>query len=253
MMPEHDSLLKDAIVRNTSIAISLPDGGLQHSCRSRFLSLTAEGIVIESLYGHDAVVDVLIQSGQAVKVSFRTDVRNVEFATPVLKRLKAHPLNDTTVVEAILIPFPEVIKAVQRRSDYRVSVPKEDTLKFSFWRVNEQDDFSKLPPESVRIVVDVRDCSSGGIGGIWNRQPNDPATLAGDQRFRVDIESPVGKQTFDARLRFLEDLADPLFKRVGLQFALQSTNLADRQKTMFLNKLMGELQRMELRRKKIAR
>ena len=156
-------------------------------------------------------------------------------------------------IEALHLARPESVKAVQRRNDYRVSVPSESGITFRFYRVSERDDLSGPPSATSAMVVDVRDFSAGGLGGTWRRRADEPPRLVADQRLRVDIDSPQGKLTLDARVRFLQMLPDPDLQRVGVQFALNPNNLQDRQRMTILNKVMGELQRMELRRKKLAR
>ena len=89
-------------------------------------------------------------------------------------------------------------------------------------------------------------------GGTWKRRKDEPR-LVPDQRLRVEIDSVVGKLILDGRIRFFEQLHEPEFVRVGVQFTLNANSIPDRQNMLQINKLMGELQRMELRRKRLAR
>jgi hypothetical protein len=102
------------------------------------------------------------------------------------------------------------------------------------------------------MAIDIRDFSAGGCGGTWKRRKDEPK-LVPDQRLRVEIDSVIGKLILDARVRFAAELNEPELVRLGIQFSLNANSIPDRQKMLQINKLMGELQRMELRRKRLAR
>jgi len=252
-MADNFELLQQAIDRNTPITFTLPSAGMQRAHRSRLLSVSDEGILFESIAGEADAIDVLIKTEQPVTISFRSDTQKVEFTSRVLKRLRGHRLNASTLVEAVLIDKPTSIKAVQRRNDYRVSVPSDSGISFRFWRITEQADLAEPPMSTALMVIDIRDFSVGGCGGTWKRRKEDPPIIVADQRLRVELDGPTGKAILDARLRFLEKINEPDFRRVGVQFVINATSIQDRQKTIILNKLLSELQRQELRRKKFAR
>ncbi len=252
-MIENFNLLELAVERNTAITLTVPQGGLTKNYRSRLLELSSEGVLIELVAELSDKINDLIKSQETVKISFRSDVRKVEFESPIVHTVRGHKLNSSTKIDTLLIKLPQEITAVQRRSDYRTTVPSDGEIKISFWRIGEKDDLSIAPPESSRVMIDVRDCSAGGIGGTWKRKTTDPNTLINNQRLRIDIDSPVGKCTLEGRLRFLENLKDQFFKRVGVQFVINQSSVPDRQKVVYLGKLLTELQRMELKRKRIAR
>jgi c-di-GMP-binding flagellar brake protein YcgR len=251
-MSDNFDLLQQAIERNTPIMLAMPSAAVVKPYRSRLLQITDEGIYLESITGQGDAIDALIAAKRPVSVAFRADVRRVEFTGPILKRLRGYRLNATTLIEALVIQRPEEVKAVQRRADYRVSVPTDSEISFQFHRVTEQADLIERPPATAAMVIDVRDFSAGGCGGTWKRKKDEPK-LVPDQRLRVEIDSVIGKVVLDARVRFFEQLHEPEFVRVGIQFSLNANSIPDRQKMLQINKLMGELQRMELRRKRLAR
>lgn len=251
-MSDQFELLHQAIERNTSIVLALPSSAVIKPYRSRLLQITEEGIYLESIAGQEATLDELIRSARAVTVSFRADVRRVEFSTPILKRLRGFKLNANTVIEALLLKRPAEVKAVQRRADYRVSVPNDCDIHFRFHRITEQAEVTDPPPSTAEMMIDVRDFSAGGCGGTWKRKKDDPK-LVPDQRLRVQIDSPITSLILDARVRFAQPLHEPELVRVGIQFTLNINSIPDRQKMMHLNKILGELQRLELRRKRLAR
>ncbi len=252
-MSDNFGLLQQAIERNTPIVVSMPSSGMMRPNRSRLLQITDQGVLLESIPNQGDLLDELIASEETITVTFRSDAQKVEFQSTILKRFRGHRLNANTLVEAILISTPQAIKAVQRRSNYRVTVPGDVGINFQFWRIAEKVDFLDEPPAASGLRIDVRDFSEGGCGGTWKRRNDDPPTLAPQQRLRTEIDGPTGKILLDARLRFTEKLTGLDYQRIGIQFLLEPANIQDRQKMMQINKLLGELQRMELRRKKFAR
>lgn len=252
-MSDNFDLLQEAIARNTPVVLALPSAGITKSFRSRLLQITDEGILAESIVNQADAIDDLIRQKQSIHVAFRADTRRVEFEAKMLKRLRGHRLNAGTLVEAIVLEKPTRIKAVQRRSDYRVTVPGDCDIRFTVWRITEQADVMEVPPLTSTILIDIRDISAGGCGGTWRKRKDDPPNLADNQRLRVAVDSAHGQIILDARLKFLENLHEPDRKRVGIEFAINPTSIMDRQKTVAINKLLSELQRLELRRKKSAR
>lgn len=251
-MSDNFGLVQDAIERNTPIMLALPSAMVVKPYRSRLLQVTNEGIYLESITGQGDAIDALIASKQPVLVAFRADVRRVEFSGPIIKRLRGYRLNATTLIEALVIQRPDAVKAVQRRADYRVGVPADSEISFQFHRITEQADVAETPMATAAMCVDVRDFSAGGCGGTWKRKRDEPKAVP-DQRLRVEINSVVGKIILDGRMRFAQPLHEPELVRVGIQFTLNTNSIPDRQKMLQINKLMGELQRMELRRKRLAR
>lgn len=251
-MSDNFDLLQQAIERNTPIVLALPSAMVLKPYRSRLLQVTDEGIYLESVTGQGESIDALIEAKRPVTVAFRADVRRVEFSGPILKRLRGYRLNATTLIEALIIERPKEVKAVQRRADYRVSVPADSEISFQFHRVTEQADIVERPMSTALMSIDVRDFSAGGCGGTWKRRKDEPK-LVPDQRLRLEIDGAVGKLILDARIRFAQELHEPEFVRLGIQFTLNASSIPDRQKMLQINKLMGELQRMELRRKRLAR
>ncbi len=251
-MSDNFDLLQQAIERNTPIVLALPSAAVIKPYRSRLLQIAEDGIYLEAIEGQSATIDALIESKQPVTVAFRADVRRVEFTGSILKRLRGYRLNATTLIEALIIERPKQVKAVQRRADYRVGVPADGEVSFQFHRIGEQADVIERPMATAAMEIDVRDFSAGGCGGTWKRKKDEPK-LVPDQRLRLEIDSAVGKLILDARIRFAQELHEPEFVRLGIQFSLNPNSIPDRQKMLQINKLMGELQRLELRRKRFAR
>jgi c-di-GMP-binding flagellar brake protein YcgR len=254
-MADQFELLREAIDRNTAITLSLPSAGMMRPHKSRLLELRDDAIWLESIAGQADALDAIIAAGDAVRVSFRSDRDNVEFSSTLLERIRGYKLNASTEIEALRVTQPATVKVVQRRSDYRVTIAPDADVSFKCWRIGEQYDFVHplMPPAATAMALAARDLSAGGLGGLWKRRKDEPTSLVPNQRLRIDISSSAGAIILDSRVRFTAAVPDPDCSRIGIQFALSATSLPDRQKLTLLNKLIGELQRAELRRVKLAR
>lgn len=254
-MADHFEMLREAIERNTPITLSLPSAGMMRTHKSRLLEMTDDAILLESVAGQADAIDALIAEGSSVKVSFRAETQNVEFSAALFERRRGHKLNAAVEIEALRIARPTSVKVVQRRATYRAAVTPDTDVSVKCWRIGEQYDMatSEKPPAAAMMNIAVRDLSAGGLGGLWKRRMGEPASLVANQRLRIDIQSPAGEVSLDARVRFLQAVPDPDCSRIGIQFILASNSMADRQKTATLQKLISELQRAELKRMKLAR
>lgn len=252
-MTEAMDFLREAIDRNSPAALALVLGDTTRLTRSRLLEAADNGIWVGLPTGQAEVVDTMLRAGQPVRVTFKRQQSHVEFHAPILERARAHRLNATTLVEAVRLAWPTRIDVVQRRAAYRAAVATEDDVTFRFWRIAADADLATVPPAAAELNVDVRDFSVSGVGGIWKRRRGEDPVLPCDQRLRVDVITPATTVTLEAYARFLAGLPEPEYRRLGVQFMLGPTNLADRAKVGLLNRITGELQRSELKRLRVAR
>jgi c-di-GMP-binding flagellar brake protein YcgR len=252
-MTNPQELLTHAVARNAPITLCFPSVGSNHPHRSRLLGIAETGLFVESLAPHAQIIEQVIRERHPAHVSFRHETQNVEFATPVTEQLRDFKLNADLQIQALQLTMPTQLKLVQRRNDYRVCVATDSDVAFRFHRLSETADLLAQPAGTTEMLIDVRDFSAGGLGGIWKRRKGDSPSLANQQRIRVDISQGDAVLTLDARLRFLQQIPNTDNSRIGLQFILSPTQPGDRQKATGLNKMLSELQRLELRRKKLSR
>src|SRR3982750_792048 len=145
-------ILTDAIARNSAIVLSLPSAGMLRHHKSRFLAEDSDGVWIET--AEDLMlIDNLIAGQTPVGISFRAGPQKVSFAVPMLQRISDFKMNATTRLEGIRLRFPADVKAVQRRSNYRVRVPSDCELFLKVWRVPEHFILSDKPMASQELVV----------------------------------------------------------------------------------------------------
>ena len=130
-------LLIDAIARNAAIVLSLPSAGLARHYKSRFLGESAEGIWVESVEQEISLIRELIGSRQPGGVAFRSGPQKVVFAAELSRHSPDYTLSEGIKVAALLILRPTEIKAVQRRSTYRVGIHETSGLSVRVWRLPE--------------------------------------------------------------------------------------------------------------------
>src|SRR4051812_4260173 len=138
-------VLDNAVARNIGIVLSLPSAGVLRHHKSRFLTSDAEGVWIQSAPRDQVLIDELITRQQPAAISFKAGTTRASFASRILRRDPNYRINADSVVEALLVERPEQVKAVQRRSDYRVRVPEDATVTAKVWRIAEKADLDRLP------------------------------------------------------------------------------------------------------------
>lgn len=245
--------LQAAIDRNANAVLTLVSQGLTRLHRSRFLAKDDAGLWIGMPAGQEAVLDDMANRGTEARVNFRQDLHTLEFHAVVLERRQHFELNATTHCEAVHLAWPTEVQIVQRRSTYRATLAEPADVRVKVWRIEKEASLTDTPSPGSELNIDVRDFSESGIGGVWKRRAGESPLLPSDQRLRVDIITPAGTTHIDAFVRFLAGLPDPDYRRIGIQFMLNANNLPDRTKMSALGRIMGQLQRAELKRLKTAR
>jgi c-di-GMP-binding flagellar brake protein YcgR len=247
------NILSDAIARNSAIVLSLPSAGMLRHHKTRFLSEEETGFWIESVPDDRILVDALINEQKPVGISFRSGPQKVSFAVPMIQRSPEFKVNADTTVEAIKLNFPADVKATQRRSNYRVRVPEGTEMTVRLWRVAEHFFLTDKPMASQELITKMRDISIGGMGVMLEaRNGEGPRVLAGE-RLRILLKyKEMEELIIEGRIRYLPpDGATPPI-RAGIQFKKLENNLEGRQALAILTRIVGELQRDEVRRTRLG-
>ncbi|MDB5325423.1 MAG: hypothetical protein JWM57_992 [Phycisphaerales bacterium] len=252
-MSDAVTYLLQAIERYAKAVLTVVSNSAPRLTRSRLLAVDGKSLWIGLPTDQADTIDGMIHRQAEARVNFRLQQTNVEFHARVLERRQAYQLNTTTTCEAVRLAWPTNIAIVQRRNSYRVGVASPVEVRLKFWRIDKEANLTAIPPAGSDINIDVRDFSESGVGGVWKRRAGEDPILQSDQRLRVDVITPTGTITVDAFVRFLAGLPEPEFRRIGVQFMFNRTNLADRTKMSTLGRLVGDLQRAELKRLRIAR
>ena len=261
-MDEQLRPIHDAISRSAGAVVSLPTGsGLRHF-KSRFLRADDAGFWVESPRADAQLVDHVIALGQLAGVSFMAGQAKVVFAAAVLERQSDFRMDEQGEIEAILLRWPEGVRAVQRRSNHRAKVPANSIVSVRAWRMSKYAALRDRPSPSAELEVRARDLSVGGIGllvlppaakpplpGQTIPQPEGPRTagLAIDQRLRVEIHYDELEILAEGRVCHVRESPD-LVQRIGVQFKYRQEAIDGKQVLWKLTRIVGHLHREEVRR-----
>jgi c-di-GMP-binding flagellar brake protein YcgR len=253
-------MLREAIARNAGMVLSLPssEGQLRHH-KSRFLADAGDGFWVQSDPEARSLVEELISTQRPAGVSFRSGVNKVIFATQIQHCMPDYELSapvdegNGTRIEALLLRFPDDVHAVQRRKSFRVPVtPGSTDLQVKVWTMTEQANLRDKPPVSREILCEVRDLSVGGIGltirATSGRLPN----VATGDRIRIQLTLRGTVAVLEGRLRYPPRVTKDSSVRAGVQFKALGDSREDHHAGTQLNKIVNELQRELIRRKKLG-
>jgi c-di-GMP-binding flagellar brake protein YcgR len=244
--------LREAIARNSGAVLSLPSAGYLRHHKTRFLADAGDGFWIESVPEENRLVDELIAARTSVGLTFKTKTEKIVFAAPILVRQDGFPVNRTTTAEALLLCFPEQIKAVQRRSSYRLRMGPNPDLLVRMWRITEKAYLKDKPSNVLEIPLALKDISAGGMGVLCPPQDcGDPQRLVSNQRLRVQLNYEENEVLLEGRSRHIVLNADQSM-RVGVQFRSLEEDIEGRQALSKLNTILAQLSREQARRVKLG-
>ncbi|HEV7298953.1 MAG TPA: hypothetical protein VGN72_06265 [Tepidisphaeraceae bacterium] len=244
---EHDLLLQ-AVARNASVVLSLPSSGMLRHHKSRFLGGDDGCLLVESVPSERMLIEEMITTGKAAGVSFKVGVTKVVFATPVVQRIDEFRINGDTVVQCLRMPWPTKIQAIQRRSNYRVRVGPDAELTARVWRIGPRAILKDRPSSTAEIPAKLIDLSTGGMGVTLTGTPEEPLKIDPADRLRIEIAFAEKEVVLEAALRHPPTVPKGCTSlRAGLQFVDLEADMVGRQALASLTKLIGELQRAEVR------
>jgi c-di-GMP-binding flagellar brake protein YcgR len=244
--------LRDAIARNAGAVLSLPSAGMLRHHKTRFLAPEEIGFWIEAPAGEKGLIDQLISTEHPVGMSLKSGSVKVVFTTMMRSFQEGMQINRDTAVDALLLAWPDDLKAIQRRSDYRVQVPIDGDVAVKVWRIPEHHFLADKPQASTQLGATLRDLSVGGMGIVVEMKADEPK-LTPDQRLRVTIHYADGGQLLlEGRVKHIKSLPSGKF-RVGCQFKKMQGDLEGRQAVATITHVVGTLQREEIRRRRLGR
>lgn len=246
------SVLEAAVARNSGIVLSLPSAGMLRHLKSRFLGDAPEGIWLESAPAEAALVDSLIENARPVGISFKNGDNKAVFSSLPLRRDTAYRINADTTVEAVLIRNPEDVKVVQRRNTYRVRVPEEYDLSARIWRIGKEVDLRDRPLAATEVQTQLIDISIGGMGVTLRGNDGQPPVISTEDRLRIELTVQGEPIVIEGRLRYHSKPLKGDTCRAGVQFQALQDDIEGRRITALLTRMLGELQRLELRRHRLG-
>jgi c-di-GMP-binding flagellar brake protein YcgR len=251
-MPQSTSdILTQAVGRNSAAVLSLPSAGMVRHYKSRFLDETTEGVWLESIRAEQLLIEGLIAGGQPCGISFKSSDQKISFTAKVLKLDPEYRINETTILPAVMIDRPAEVKTVQRRNNYRVRVPAEFELTVRIWRIPERFRLKDKPPRAAELALILRDISIGGLGVTLLPQDGQPPKILDDERLRVAIKTGDDELIVEGRVCSLRAGEGPGVP-AGIQFLKLQDGLEGRQILDKLTKIIGAMQREEVRRRRLG-
>ncbi len=252
-MPDKNAeILQNAVSRNTAIVLSLPSAGMSRNHKSRLLCELEGGVLIAAPHGDDALIADLIKKHTPCAVSFNSGTFKIIFAAPIRRLVESWQLNETTKVSTLLLEFPADIKATQRRSNYRVDVPPDSDLSIRVWRISTSESLKETPVAAKEITAQIRDISQAGVGVKLIGKDGALPKITSEDRLRVAML--YNGKTMIIEGKITRPIASSTGNSIitGIQFKKLEADLEGRQLLSQLMRIVGELQREELRRVRLG-
>ena len=251
MANEKYEILRQAIERNAGSVLSLPSAGMIRHHKTRFLSGTEHGFWMQSIVGESPFLDDLIHREAPVGVTFRVGDGTLGFATPIQRRQADFQVNETTVMEALFLPFPDAFREYQRRTVFRVGLAFDHAVNMRVWRVAEHAILRDRPMAAQEIHVRLTNLSVMGMGVCVARgRDNRPVRGCVGERLRLSLDIKGDELVMEGRVIHLRPVRGNQMM-MGLQLKKLEKDLDGRQALSKLTFLVGELQRDEIRRRRM--
>jgi hypothetical protein len=258
MDPSNEEMLRQAVERNATAILALPATGILRHHKTRFLAEGlgsinngADGIWIESPPGHMPLLDKLMAHGAPVSIAFRSGLASVVFSAPIRRRLEEFRLNQATpqsTTRALLLPFPQEFKPLQRRAVYRAGVAGQTPIHVRLWRIPDHAVLRDRPPAAAEFHARPADLSVDGMGFICQPKQGKLPPLAIGQRLRVQLRFAGHEVLVEARLLHQRMLGEEVLAG-GITFKKLEKDFEGRQSLSKLTAMVGTLQRQELLRR----
>lgn len=253
MSDSQAEILRSAIIRNTAVVLSLPSAGLLRHYKSRFLAEEDYGgspaFWVESDPKERLLIDELIAGKKPSAISFKNGPTKTMFLTPIVVQELEHRINAETIVPAVLMKWPAEIKSVQRRNTYRVRPSEASEFSVRIWRIPEHAYIGDRPLAAQELSTQIRDLSIGGLGVNFQPKDNEPVKVSSADRLRIQLTIKGDLVLLEGRMKYPEQAPKTVVPlRAGIQFKTLESDMEGRQKLAALTRVVGEMQREEVRR-----
>jgi c-di-GMP-binding flagellar brake protein YcgR len=252
MSESTQEILTQAAQRKSAAVLSLPSAGVFQHRRTRFLDEATDGVWLESIPAEQLLIESLIVDGQPCGVSFKQADQKIIFTAKALRFELEHPVDEKTLLPAVMIARPNEIKSMQWRQSYRAPVLAGFALNVRAWRIADHFYLTDKPPRTAELPLTVRDISIGGIGVTLLSQEGLPPTIAVGERLRVSITYASAEEFIaEGRIRSFSNGENQGID-AGVQFVKLQAKLGGRQVLSELSKIVGELQLQQVQRLRSA-
>lgn len=247
---EHE-VLREAVARNSSAVLSLPSAGILRHHKTRFLAEHEGALVLESVAGEAALIQSLIISEQPCGVVFKTGVLKAVFTCKLLRLEPQWKVNGDTTA-AVVVDFPSQIKTTQRRASYRVRVREDSELRVRIWRIATYAFLRDQPVAAQEVAVKLRDVSLGGLAVTFTGKDDQPPKICEADRLRIQLQYQDTTLVLEGRMRKPPKAPEGNTLSTGVQFKKLEDDIQGRQTLAHLTRIVGELQREEVRRHRLG-
>lgn len=217
---ESGELLKTVVHKNTPAILSYLSKNKWHVSKVLFVHFDGQTIQVESVHAPDERQPLNIKVGQPVGLSFKYSYGKFVFDAPVNA---LEPSQDPGKGGSISLNCPAQIKAIQRRSYYRVQVPDALQVDVALWHRSCRTTAPDVPHDyhEGRLM----DISAGGAMLALPMAHDDPGGVAARPDFHrgqfiglrftpLPYEKPL---VFYAQIRNILPTADNTAFCLGLQ------------------------------------
>ena len=267
-------LLRAAIGRRAGVVLSLPvtaqsgsrtgadagtagpDAGPLCHYKSRFLADGGDGLWVASVPAEPALLQRLVDRRAMAGVSFRSGHVKVMFAAPVLHVQADYATAGGAPTAAILLRFPEAgeVRAVQRRRNYRVPLLPAGDFAVRLWTMADDATLRDKPSNRSELRCEPFDVSVAGLGVVFPGVEGHALATRAGARLRVQLTFRDAAVVLEGRLCYApRSMPDrPGLFRGGIQFKVLSDGKDDRAAKVTLDRIVSDLQRDSIRRRKLS-
>jgi hypothetical protein len=247
MTDKNAQLVIDAAARGTSAVLSLPSAGMIRNHKSRLVTQTADGLLMQAPGGDQPLIGELVRTQTPCLVSFRSGIHKVNFAAPIVRADVPWKLNEQTTVSALLLAFPTKIIVTQKRADYRVRIPPSADTTLRVWRISPEADLRPKPSRDCELAAKIVDLSTGGVGLTLSGEDGKPPRVSLEDRLRIEICYEGNSLLVEGKLRQPAVAQNGPTLTTGIKFKVLEQTLEGRRQHAQLVSMVGELQRLEVR------
>jgi c-di-GMP-binding flagellar brake protein YcgR len=251
MTQDQQDMLTQAVERNSAAVLALPSAGMFRYHKTRFLRGVDDRLWLESVAEDQQLINSLIQTGTPAVVSYKFGQMKASFSAPILELDGQYRFFDAQEpIQAIMMTRPALVKPIQRRTNYRVTLRPEDGFRLQLWRINDTVDVTVKPTDICEIPVMIQNLSVGGVGVMFKEKP----LLMTGQRLRVLLSwgerPPMILEGRSGQVR--QENGSPAYI-TGVQFQNLQGTLEGRRFLTELTKTVSALQLEEAKRLRKAR
>ena|SRR5688500_13309500 len=140
----------------------------------------------------------------------------------------------------------------QRRASYRVPVGAGPELQVRAWRIAAHAILRDRPSAKLEVICQPRDLSVTGIGLLCRGRDNSPPAFIAGERLRLQMVWESQEAILEAHITHANEPDEEGWVRAGAVFKKLDKSIEGRRTRALLDAIVGQLQRAETRRLRLA-